>query len=257
MSARDDGRPYVYPPQEDSWLLAAAAARAARGLSVLELFAGSGVAALAAARAGARRIVATDLNPHALRALRQAARRARLPLGVVRTDLARGLGRFDLVLANPPYLPTQPAERDPDRWANLALDGGPTGRRPLARLLRTLPGRLTADGRALVVVSDRQVGLAALRAAWARTVGPVRTVRVLRLAGERLALWELRRRPRPTSPPPGPRRGARRTGPRARGTPPRPRGRRPRRSGSNPGSGAGRTPAPGAASGRRRSRRRS
>jgi len=37
-------------------------------------------------------------------------------------------GPFDLIIFNPPYLPTLPRERIDD-WLEYALDGGPTGRR--------------------------------------------------------------------------------------------------------------------------------
>ena len=94
----------VYPPREDTLLLVPFA-RVARGSSLLEVGAGTGWAALEAARGGAR-VVATDLNPIALRRLRERAQEQRLEVEVIRTDLARGLGRFDRIVANPPYLPT-------------------------------------------------------------------------------------------------------------------------------------------------------
>ena len=114
----------VYPPREDT-LLILPFAEVAPGALFLEVGCGVGLAALTAARRGAR-VVATDVNPHALRHLRARARAEGLDLTPVRTDLARGLGRFDRLLSNPPYLPTRPEERDPDRWHNLALDGDRT-----------------------------------------------------------------------------------------------------------------------------------
>ena len=96
----------VYPPREDTRLLLPFA-EVPRGTLLLEVGTGSGLVALAAARRGAR-VVATDLNPHALRRLRARAREEGVDLALVRTDLAHGLGRFDRILANPPYLPTRP-----------------------------------------------------------------------------------------------------------------------------------------------------
>lgn len=246
--------PSVYPPREDSFLLLPFAA-VAPGTRVLEVGAGSGIAAIAAGRAGAR-VVATDRNPRALARLREAARSEGLDLDCVRTDLARGLGRFDRVLANPPYLPTQPEERDPDPWTSLALDGGPDGCRVLARLFHDLPDHLAPRGEAYVVVSTVQdaSALVGLADAW-RAAGGRRSVVASRsLEGERLDVWRLDVADRigraPTRRANG---GARRSrGPRG-GTSPRPRTPPTNRSASSPVPAPGRALARGAASGRRRS----
>ena len=191
-STDTEKRPSIYPPREDSFLLLPFAA-VAPGTSLVEVGTGTGLAALAAARCGAR-VVATDRNPEALRRLRAAARTERLDLAVVRTDLAAGLGRFDRFLANPPYLPTRPKERDPDRWANLALDGGPDGCRVLARLLRSLPDHLTPGGSAYVVGSSLQDdrALTTLRAEWKARGGDQEVVAERLLEGERLVVWRFR-----------------------------------------------------------------
>lgn len=241
--------PAIYPPREDTLLLARFA-RARAPERVLEIGCGAGRAALAAARGGAR-VVATDLNPFALRRLRERALAQRLPIEVVRTNLAEGLGRFDRILANPPYLPTRAAERDPDRWENLALDGGATGSRVSQRILRSVPAHLRPDGAAYLLVSSVQTvrSRAGLARAWRELGGIRRVVGARRLEGETLWVWKL------TLPMRKVRRPARRGGgpPRRSGA----RRRTPRRSlhGSSPAPGRGRTRAPGAASGRRRSPR--
>ncbi len=243
--------PAVYPEREDTLLLVPFA-RAGPGRSVLDLGTGNGRLALEAARSGST-VVATDRNPEALRALRARALAERLRLEVVRTDLARGTGRFDRIVANPPYLPTSPAERDPDPWVNLALDGGPDGCRILRAIATGLPRHLRVGGRAYVLTSDRQDrrSLATIRARWRGRGGTVRVVARRPLEGEGLEVWEFAS---------GPGRG---TASRRRGRVGRPRrgtGGRPRSRGRNPvgssrGSGRGRTPSPGAASARRRSPR--
>jgi len=185
--------PGIYPEREDTRLLLPFARPARDGERVLEIGTGGGRIALESARAGAR-TVATDLHLGALRRLRRIALDERLPLDVVRTDLARGLGRFDRILANPPYLPTTPDERDPDLGTNLALDGGADGCRVTARIVAQLPEHLAPRGRAFVLVSTVQApnSLERIRIAWERRRGRVRIVATRDLEGERLAVWELR-----------------------------------------------------------------
>ena len=242
--------PSIYPVREDTELLAPFAS--ARPLEkVLEIGTGNGALALRAARTGAR-VVATDLNRAALAELARTARGERLRLVAVRTDVAEGTRRFDRILANPPYLPTPPGGADPDPMDDLALNGGPDGCAITARYLRAFRRHLERNGAAYLLVSSVQdpERLARLRAEWERRTGPVETVAERDLSGERLAVWKLTRQARGPAPP-------RRAGARAPRSPPGSGGRRPvlrdLRSGSSPAPARGRTPAPGAASGRIRS----
>jgi len=138
----------VYSPAEDSFLLLRAALREVRPTDrVLEVGTGSGyVAAGLLGRAAV--VVATDINPHAARYARARG------LAAVRTDLAMGLsGPFDLILFNPPYLPTAPEERIDD-WLEYALDGGPTGRATIERFISDIGRVLSPFGRVLLLVSS-------------------------------------------------------------------------------------------------------
>jgi release factor glutamine methyltransferase len=138
----------VYEPAEDTFLLRDAAIAEVRPDDrVLEVGCGSG--AVSAALIGrAERVVATDINPHAVRAARGRG------VETVRTDLMAGVrGPFDLVLFNPPYLPTQPEERIDD-WLEYALDGGPTGRATIERFAADVGRVLAPFGRVLLLVSS-------------------------------------------------------------------------------------------------------
>jgi release factor glutamine methyltransferase len=193
---RDPGRSIpagsVYPPREDSFLLLPFA-DVAPGTRFLEVGAGSGVVSLAAARRGAR-VVATDLNPSVLRGLAAIARAEHLDVQPVRTDLAQGLGRFDRVVSNPPYLPTRPEERDPDRWQNLALDGGPDGCAVSRRLVRSLGEHLSPSGAGFILASTVQSaeGLREIWEHWRAEGGRVDRVAERDLEGERLEVYRLR-----------------------------------------------------------------
>jgi len=169
----------VYPPAEDSSLLLRAALREIGETDrVLEVGTGSGyVAAGLSGRAAA--VVATDINPYAA-----ACARAR-GLAAVRTDLFGGLsGPFDLILFNPPYLPTAPEERIDD-WLEYALDGGPTGRVVIERFIADAGRVLAPFGRVLLLVSSL-TGLDEVRDLFARAGLVSFVVDTERLEGETL-----------------------------------------------------------------------
>lgn len=145
----------VYAPQEDSWLLSGVleASGLAEGRRVLDICTGSGVLALEAARLGAREVLAFDLCPAAVECASGNAAASGLPvearLGTLQDAVRHG--PFDLVVANPPYVPSTlpPAGTGPDR----AWDAGADGRVVLDELCALAP-RLIAPGGALLLVQS-------------------------------------------------------------------------------------------------------
>ncbi len=138
----------TYDPGDDTFLLLRAALKEVKPTDcVLEVGCGRAVISGEVAKI-ARRVIAVDINPHAVRIAKNKG------LEAVRTDLFKGLkGRFDLVLFNPPYLPTSYEEKV-DGWINYAYDGGPTGRDTIDRFLEGLKDHLKTEGRALLLVSS-------------------------------------------------------------------------------------------------------
>ncbi|MHB8352523.1 MAG: HemK2/MTQ2 family protein methyltransferase [Thermoplasmata archaeon] len=185
------GAARIYPPREDTFLLLPFT-RVRAGSTLLEIGTGNGLLALTAARRGAR-VVATDVNRSALRELHQRAIEEQLDLQVLRSDLARGLGRFDRILCNPPYLPTPEGFIDPDPELRPALDGGPDGLRLTRRLLPELSRHLGRGAAAFVLFSSLQSpeGTARLRSEWRAAGGRSRTVAARELPGERLTVLRL------------------------------------------------------------------
>jgi release factor glutamine methyltransferase len=239
----------VYPEREDSELLRSIVRVRPQEIAV-EVCCGRGLAALAAARRGAR-VVATDQNPHALRIVVTRAESEGLPLAAVRTDLLAGLRKFDVVWANPPYLPTPIGEEDPEPWDRLALDGGPDGLAITRRILDTLPEHLLPGGRAFVLFSSVQDPRRTreLLADWVSEGGGYRTVAQRVLGdGETLSIIRFERR-EPTRAARRRRGSGRRTGPHRRAHP------ATRPTASSRDGAHGRTPARNAASARTRSPR--
>lgn len=138
----------VYMPEQDTYLLLKAALAEVRPSDlVLEIGCGSGFVSREL-EGIALSILATDINPHAVLAAKA------LGVDVVRADLFQGInGRFDLILFNPPYLPTVPEERT-GQWIDYALDGGEDGREVIALFLKDLMSHLRPAGRALLLISS-------------------------------------------------------------------------------------------------------
>jgi len=138
----------VYEPAEDTYLLLKAALEEVRPEDcAIEIGCGR---ALISSRVAplAKSFIATDINPHAVRLARSH------DLEAVRADLFRGIvGKFDLVIFNPPYLPTSDEERI-GGWLNRAFDGGPEGRDTIGKFLESLRDHLSDSGRALLLVSS-------------------------------------------------------------------------------------------------------
>lgn len=172
--------PGVYAPQDDTALLAGALAAEPLhpGARVLDLGTGSGALALAAARRGTR-VTAVDVSWRAVCTARLNAWLAGLRVRIVRGNLFRPVSgqSFDLILANPPYVPAPVAEQEP-RGASRAWDAGLDGRLVLDRICRDAPALLGPGGVLLVVHSVLS--------------GPGRTVERLRSAGLKAAVVERR-----------------------------------------------------------------
>jgi release factor glutamine methyltransferase len=138
----------VYEPAEDTYLLLKAALSEAKPSdSVLEIGCGRGIISCNLAPK-VRAILAIDINPHAVRIVRGSG------IPTVRADLFKGIKtKFDMVIFNPPYLPTSEEERI-DGWLNFALDGGYSGRETINRFLQDLGPHLAPGGRALLLISS-------------------------------------------------------------------------------------------------------
>lgn len=157
---------HVQPPKAGS-LFFCRSLHVRAGERVLELGAGLGLAAVLAARAGAR-VVATDIVPEAVEAVR-----ANAALNGVAIDARLGdcyapvAGeRFDLICANPPQMPTPPG-RERDDAAAAADNGGADGWALLDRVIAGAREHLSPRGRLVFSIFGflgRKTALARLEA---------------------------------------------------------------------------------------------
>jgi release factor glutamine methyltransferase len=122
------------------------------GERVLEIGAGMGLAAVLAARAGAR-VVATDVLPAAVETIRANAALNAVMLEARLGDCyapVRG-ERFDLICSNPPQMPTPP-DRERTDAAAAADNGGLDGWQVLDRLIAGAPAPPTQGGRLVFTI---------------------------------------------------------------------------------------------------------
>ncbi|MGY4707539.1 peptide chain release factor N(5)-glutamine methyltransferase [Candidatus Bipolaricaulota sp. J31] len=163
-------RPGVFIPRPETEGLAERAVGVVRDLPseslALDLGTGSGALAIAIARAREDiRVVAVDVSEWSLRCAWENAHR----LGVEDrvefriSDLFQHVPeRFSLIVANPPYVPSDEIGRLPPEVSRheprAALDGGIGGEEILRRILREAPSHLVRGGWILCEIGDGQGG---------------------------------------------------------------------------------------------------
>ncbi|MDT0328405.1 HemK2/MTQ2 family protein methyltransferase [Nocardiopsis lambiniae] len=149
--------PGVYRTQHDTSLLRAVLRRHGRvvGRSVLDVGSGTGALGIEAFRAGAASVTSVDLSLRSVLTSWLNSRLHGIPVTVRRGDLFAPVAprRFDLVLANPPYVPA-PDLRPPRHRMARCWDAGPDGRFLLDRICAGAPSVLSEDGALLLVQSE-------------------------------------------------------------------------------------------------------
>ena len=145
----------VYEPAEDTFLLAERLAVAEDDV-VLDVGTGSGILAVLAAKK-AKRVVAVDINPYAIEcAIKNAqTNEVKERIEFRQGDLFQSIKpdeKFDVILFNSPYLPSEPDEEK--SWIGKAWAGGPDGRAVIDRFIADAPDYLADGGRIQLVQSS-------------------------------------------------------------------------------------------------------
>lgn len=142
----------VYTPAEDSFLLAKQVEKYAKGKTVLDIGSGSGVQSETAIKAGAKSVLAVDIDPESIRLLKK--KKPLGPLDIRKSDLFEEIKtseKFDLIVFNPPYLPED--EREPQD-SRRATTGGKKGDEIILKFLKQAVNHLNKEGIILLLVSS-------------------------------------------------------------------------------------------------------
>ena len=150
--------PEVYEPAEDTFLLVDAL-NIKPGDSVFEIGTGSGLIGLYCASLGAD-LICSDINPIAVELVKKNFLMNKekilgsfeVRLGDLFSVLNIG-DEFDIVVFNPPYLPTSKEEKV-GGWFDKAVDGGADGLDVTSRFIEGLSKYLKKDGKGYFVFSS-------------------------------------------------------------------------------------------------------
>jgi len=120
--------------------------------TVLDMGTGSGILAIAAAKKGCS-VTAVDINPDAIDAAKENAKKEKVKLTFILSDLFEKVkGKFDLIVFNPPYVRTEDSEVTD--MQSIAWQGGTDGMLVIDRFLKQVKGFLKPSGRVLLLVSS-------------------------------------------------------------------------------------------------------
>ena len=144
----------VYEPAEDSFLFGENL-DIEKGAKVLDIGTGCGILGILAAEKAVN-VVAVDPNPHAIRCAKKnsALNNVRNKMAFLQAGLLTAFNefaKFDLILFNAPYLPSDKCEGD--SWLVRSWAGGINGRQIIDQFISQAPSHLKACGRILLMQS--------------------------------------------------------------------------------------------------------
>ena len=136
----------IYEPDEDSFLLVKQVKRLAKNKKVLDVGTGLGILAETALKAGARDVLAADIDKEVVEFVKDKGIKAKV------SDLFSKINeKFDLIIFNPPYLPEDELE---DKDIRNITTGGKHGYEILEKFLIRAKYYLNKNGEILIVFSS-------------------------------------------------------------------------------------------------------
>lgn len=177
---------HVLIPRQDTETLVEEALKVlGPGMEVLELCTGSGCVMISLLKQMEIRGTASDISKQALLIAKENARNNQVEMGLVRSDLFQNItGLYDMIIANPPYIPTGTIEALMPEVKNFepieALDGGEDGLYFYREIVKQGRGFLKSNGYLCLEIGHDQGG----RVAFLMEENGYRNVRVIKdLAG--------------------------------------------------------------------------
>ncbi|HLD85209.1 MAG TPA: HemK2/MTQ2 family protein methyltransferase [archaeon] len=141
---------HVYYPDEDSLLMADTLQQLfIKHAKVLEVGCGSGLASILLAKNN--EVVSVDISKEAVEAAAQNAKNNNVQISAFCSDIFSAVeGKFDVIIFNPPYLPSSEYDRYLGRAESQLVDKNNV----IDKFLEQLPDRLLPGGKAYVVISS-------------------------------------------------------------------------------------------------------
>ena len=167
--------PRALIPRGDTEVLVEEALKCVKeGASVLDICTGSGAIAIAVALKSGAKVTASDLSEDALALAKENVEKTNASVTLVKSDLFENIeGEFDLITANPPYIPSAEVDKLDafvKREPRLALDGGEDGLDCYRAIAATIAQHLKAGGVLLMEIGfDQAQSVTALFAPLGKT----------------------------------------------------------------------------------------
>lgn len=135
----------VYYPREDSLLLAKILEKEPLKGRYLDMGCGSGFLAILMAKSAD--VTAVDINKEAIKATKENAEKNNVKIKAFVSDLFSFVDEsFDLIVFNPPYLPTKD---ESEQWS-----GGKSGREVIEKFVHQAGNHLEKNGKILLLISS-------------------------------------------------------------------------------------------------------
>jgi len=138
----------IYEPREDSYLLEEQVKKYSKEKSFLDMGVANGIQSLSALKAGAKSVLAADIQLDVINFLKNKG------IPAIQSDIFSNIKenqKFDLIAFNPPYLPKDKKE---DRESSIITSGGKKGDEIILRFLEQAPKHLNKNGKILIVISS-------------------------------------------------------------------------------------------------------